>query len=73
MHNQPIVYPAVLGLRWAEVPGLKVGRIGFLRHTATVIEQRARRESGAMVEQDSKSKRGFRSFTVPGWMVENVD
>jgi integrase len=61
---------AALGLRWGEIAGLRVGRIDFLRHTVTVAEQRTRGEKGAMVNQDPKSKRGFRTFIVPRWMIE---
>jgi integrase len=69
LENGPMVYLAALGLRWGEIAGLRVGRIDFLRHTVTVAEQRTRGEKGAMVVQDPKSKRGFRTFTVPGWVV----
>jgi hypothetical protein len=64
-----IVYLALLA-PLSRDGSLKVGRIGILRHTVTVAEQRTNGENGAMVEQDPKSKRGFRTFTVSEGMVE---
>jgi integrase len=35
----PMVYVAgVLGLRWSEVAGLRVGRVDFLRRSVSVVE-----------------------------------
>lgn len=47
----PMVYlAAVLGLRWGECAGLRVGRMDFLRSTLSVAEQRTRGRAGEMVE-----------------------
>jgi integrase len=67
--NGPMVYLAVLGLRWGEVAGLRVGRVDFLRHTVTVATQRTRGTKGGMVEQDPKSRRGNRTLTIPDWLM----
>lgn len=56
---------AVLGLRWGECAGLRVGRIDFLRSTVTVAEQRTRGSAGAMVTGAPKSRAGRRTVSVP--------
>ncbi|MDP9387291.1 MAG: site-specific integrase [Actinomycetota bacterium] len=56
---------AVLGLRWGECAGLRVGRIDFLRSTVTVAEQRTRGRAGAMVTGAPKSRAGRRTISVP--------
>jgi integrase len=62
----PMAYVgAVLGLRWAECAGLKVGRLDFLGRTITVAEQRTRGLGGRMVEGPPKSAAGNRTMTVP--------
>ena len=67
--NGPMVYLGVLGLRWGEVAGLRVGRLDFLRQTLTVATQRTRGTRGTMVEQDPKSRRGRRTLTLPAWLM----
>jgi integrase len=67
--NGPMVYLAILGLRWGEVAGLRVGRVDFLRHTVTVATQRTRGTRGSMIEQDPKSRRGRRTLAVPDWLM----
>lgn len=62
----PMAYlGAVLGLRWGECAGLKVGRIDFLGRTITVTEQRTRGLGGRMVECPPKSAAGRRTLSVP--------
>lgn len=63
---QPMVYlGAVLGLRWGECAGLRVGRLDFLNRTLTVAEQRTRGLGGLMVSGAPKSKAGRRTMSVP--------
>ncbi len=63
---RPMVYlAAVLGLRWGECAGLRVGRIDFLRSTISVTEQRTRGRAGGMVEGSPKSQAGRRTLSVP--------
>lgn len=56
---------AVVGMRWGEVAGLRVGRLDFLRSIVTVSEQRTRGQRGRMVAELPKSAAGRRSFAVP--------
>jgi integrase len=53
---------AVLGLRWAECAGLRVGRVDFLRSTLTVAEQLGRDGRTG----PPKSSAGRRTLAVPG-------
>ncbi len=67
---EPMVWiGAVLGLRWGEVAGLRVGRLDFLRSTLLVAEQLTRGEAGRMVSSEPKSAAGRRTVTVPGWLM----
>ncbi len=62
----PMAYlGAVLGLRWGECAGLRVGRIDFLRSTLHVAEQLTRGPRGAMVLGPPKSEAGRRTMAVP--------
>ena len=61
---------AVLGLRWGECAGLKVGRLDFLRSTLTVAVQRTRGPGGEMVEGPPKSAAGRRTLAVPAPLME---
>ncbi|HEX6312317.1 MAG TPA: tyrosine-type recombinase/integrase, partial [Acidimicrobiia bacterium] len=64
---RPMVYlGAVLGLRWAECAGLRVGRLDLLRSTLTVAEQLDRDGRTA----PPKSAAGRRTLGVPSWLVE---
>jgi len=61
---------AVLGLRWGEVAGLRVGRIDLLRRTVTVSEQVTRGIGGVGIVCPPKSAAGRRTLTIPGPLVE---
>jgi integrase len=62
----PMIYIAgVLGLRWGECAGLRVGRIDFLRSTLTVAEQITRGSGGSAVNGPPKSRAGRRTLAVP--------
>jgi integrase len=66
----PMAYlGAVLGLRWGECAGLKVGRIDFLGRIITIAEQRARGLGGRMVECPPKSAAGQRTLSVPAALM----
>jgi integrase len=56
---------AVLGLRWGEVAGLRVGRVDFLRSTVTVTEQITRGERGVHAFGPPKSRAGKRTLAMP--------
>ncbi len=61
---------AVLGLRWGEVAGLRVGRVDVLRGQVTVAEQQTRDRSGASVSGPPKSVAGRRTLAIPGVLAE---
>jgi integrase len=60
-----MLYLAILGLRWGEIAGLRVGDLNFLRGTITVTRQRTRGEKGRMVDQEPKTRAGRRTLSVP--------
>ena len=67
----PLVYlGAVLGLRWGECAGLRVGRIDFDRSTLTVAEQITRGEHGEPRSGPPKSGAGNRTLSVPAPLVD---
>ncbi|MDQ6840116.1 MAG: site-specific integrase [Actinomycetota bacterium] len=58
----------VLGLRWGEVAGLRVGRIDFLRHSVTVAEQLGR----DLRTGPPKSEAGRRTLAAPAWLIDDL-
>lgn len=58
----------VLGLRWGEVAGLRVGRIDFLRQTITVAEQLGRDRR----TMPPKSDAGLRTLAAPSWLIDDL-
>lgn len=61
---------AVLGLRWGEVAGLRVGRLDQLRGTVAVAEQTVRGEKGQSAAGPPKSAASRRTLTMPKALVE---
>lgn len=62
----PMVYvAAVLGLRWGEVAGLRIGRLDFTEHTPEVAEQVTRGRGGRIHLGDPKSDAGRRLLAIP--------
>jgi integrase len=62
----PMVYvAAVLGLRWGECAGLRVGRIDFLHSTLTVAEQITRGYKGVSIKGPPKSRAGAAPWRCP--------
>jgi len=61
---------AVLGLRWGEVAGLRVGRLDLLRGTVAVAEQIVRGEKGQSTAGPPKSVASRRTLTMPKALVE---
>lgn len=69
--TSPMAYlGAVLGLRWGECAGLKVGRLDFLRSEIRVCWQRTRGPGGVMVEGPPKSAKGNRTEAVPKELMD---
>jgi integrase len=64
-----IFVAAVLGLRWSEVAGLRVGRVDFLRRTVTVIETIAEVE-GRLMAAPPKSKASARTLSAPAELLD---
>jgi integrase len=58
----------VLGLRWAEIAGLRVADLDLLNGSVTVAVQRDRR--GRLVPP--KSAAGRRAMAAPVWLVEEL-
>ncbi len=64
--DAPMVWlGGVLGLRWGEMAGLRVGAVDFLAGTLSVRLQRTRGRGGVMVEGPPKSDAGRRTMSVP--------
>jgi integrase len=64
-----MVYLAgLLGLRWSEVAGLRVGRVDLLRRTVTVSETMAEVE-GMLTPAGVKSEAGRRTLELPPFLV----
>jgi integrase len=61
---------AMLGLRWGEVAGLRVGRVDVLAGTVTVAEQITRGPKGVSVFGPPKSTAGRRTLTMPKALSE---
>ena len=61
---------AVLGLRWGEVAGLRVGRLDFLRATLTVAEQVTHGRGGVTTVGAPKSAAGRRTLAVPSELMD---
>jgi integrase len=61
---------ALLGLRWGECAGLRVGRIDFLAQKVHVVEQVTRARHGLMVVGPPKSEAGRRALGAPAALIE---
>lgn len=75
--QRPIVWlGALLGLRWSEVAGLRVGRIDWAAGTLRVEEAVTRGPGGHLVHGPPKSRAGRRRLIVPmalmGILAEHV-
>ena len=63
---RPMVWlGAVLGLRWSEAAGLRVGRVDFLQRTLTVAEALTRDGKGHPILSPPKSAAGGRTLAMP--------
>jgi len=67
----PMAYlGALLGLRWGEVAGLRVGRVDFLAGTIEIAEQTTRGEHGRAVLGTPKSAAGRRVLSAPKALLD---
>jgi integrase len=70
-YYRPMVWlGAVLGLRWSEVAGIRVGRVDFLQRTVTVAETVTRDGKGRPVLSFPKSAAGSRTLAIPPALVD---
>ena len=64
--DAPIVWlGAVLGLRWSEIAGLRVGRLDLLEHSLTVAEAVTRGTKGRLYHGEPKTQAGKRTVPMP--------
>ncbi len=63
---------AVLGLRWGEVAGLRVGHVDMLRGTATITEQVTRGVGGAGGIGPPKSVAARRIISLPAELADEL-
>jgi integrase len=61
---------ALLGLRWSEVAGLRMGRLDLLRRTLAVAEAVTRDQHGEPVFTPPKSIAGVRTLMMPSQLAE---
>lgn len=68
-HYRPLIYTAsFLGLRWGELAGLHVERVGLLRKTIAVVTQLVE-VNGRLAWGPPKTKAGVRTVAIPGSLV----
>jgi integrase len=69
--DRPIVWlAALLGLRWSEVAGLRVGRTDFENQAVSVVEAVTRGRHGELVNGPPKSRAGRRRLPLPEVLSE---
>lgn len=61
----------MLGLRWSECAGLRVGDVDFLRRTLTVRQTIAEVE-GRLIVSETKSRSSRRTLSVPTFLVDEL-
>jgi len=66
-----ILVAGVLGLRWSECAGLRVGDVDFLRRTLTVRQTIAEVE-GHLIVADTKSRSSRRTLSVPSFLIDEL-
>jgi integrase len=64
---------AVLGLRWGECAGLRVGRINFDECTIRIVEQVTRGSGGRSVLGRPRSKASRRTLAVPRALISMLE
>ncbi len=64
---------AVLGLRWGECAGLRIGRIDFDQSTVTIAEQVTRGSEGRSVTGPPKSDAAGRTLAAPAALIKLLE
>ncbi len=73
LEYRPMIWlGAMLGLRWSEVAGLRVGRLDVLRRSLAVVEAVTRDAKGRPVFTAPKSTAGTRTLSMPQALAEMV-
>jgi integrase len=70
-YRQMIYLGGVVGLRWSEVAGLRVGRVDFLGRSVTVAETLAEVE-GRVMFAEPKSRASHRTVGLPAALVDSL-
>ena len=70
-YRAAVYVAAIVGLRWSELAGLRVGRLDFLRRTLTVAETLAEVE-GRLVFDEPKTDSSRRTIGVPAEVMNIV-
>jgi integrase len=60
----------VLGLRWGEAAGVRVGAIDCLRGIVHVVEQVTRGQGGVAITSEPKSNAGTPDLAMPQWLTD---
>lgn len=71
-HGLMVYLGALLGLRWGEVAGLRVGRVDFDAATLTVSEQVTRGRDGGSALGPPKSHAGRRTLAISAGLAELI-
>ena len=71
-HGLMVYLGALLGLRWGEVAGLRVGRVDFDAATLTVSEQVTRGSDGGSALGPPKSHAGRRTLAISAGLAELI-
>ena len=66
-----ILVAGILGLRWSEAIGLRVGDVDFLRRTLSVRQTIAEVE-GRLLIAETKSRSSKRTLSVPVFLIEEL-
>jgi integrase len=66
-----ILVAGVLGLRWSECAGLRVGDVDFLRRTLSLRQTIAEVE-GRLIVAETKSRSSKRTLSVPKFLTEEL-
>ncbi|MGH9122492.1 MAG: tyrosine-type recombinase/integrase, partial [Acidimicrobiales bacterium] len=67
-----ILVGGVLGLRWGEAVGLRIGDIDFLRRTLRVSQVVEETAGEMRVVAEAKSAAGLRTLSVPAFLIEEL-
>ena len=68
-YRQMVYLGGVIGLRWSEVAGLRVGRVDFLGRSVTIAETLAEVE-GRVMFAEPKSRASYRTVGIPPALVD---